>query len=84
MRLQAILHGGPFDGVFMSLSKVNGDWPMDLRTAAGLESAAKEMVEAHYYRRHDVDERGLIFMGSYKFTHTALSKSTLIEHWLAL
>lgn len=83
MRLHVILHGGPFDGTFMSISKVNdGDWPMELRTASVDAKPKLRMVDAHFYRRHDVDERGMIFMGSYKFTHTAESKRTLVEYYL--
>ena len=80
MRLQVILHQGKFDGHFMAISKVDGDWPTKIRIASGDSSA--DPVTAYNYRRHDVNEEGVIFMGSYVFTHSFESKRTLIEYWV--
>lgn len=79
MKIQIMLHQGPFDGHIMTHGPVT-DAPASLRIADGDDSA--DPVEAHNYRRHDVDEKGTIYMGSYIFTHSFESKRSLIEVWL--
>ncbi len=81
MKLHVILHGGPYDGEMMSVGKVGGEWPAEFRIATPGHDGA-DVVEAHFYRQHGVDEKGVIFMGSYKFTHTVECKRTLVDFWI--
>ena len=80
MRIQIILNGGPFDGTFTSIGTVEGEAPTKIRVASGDDHA--DPLEAHDYRRHDVDQEGVIWMGSYKFTHSFESARSLVDHWL--
>ena len=80
MRLTIILHGGPFDGTMMSVGREEGEWPTEIRVASG--DGLEGPIEAHHYRRHDVDETGIIFMGSYKYTHSHECSRTLVDRWL--
>lgn len=81
MKLQTILHQGPFDGAILSVARApDGDWPTEIRIASGDD--ADDPLEAHQYKRHDVDEDGVIFMGSYVFTHSFESKRSLIDYWI--
>ncbi len=81
MKLAIILHQGPFDGYFMSIHRAtDGDWPTKIRVASG--DNADDPLEVHQYRRHDVDEKGTIFMGSYVFTHSFESARSLVEFWV--
>lgn len=78
-RLQVILHQGPFDGALFGIEKVNEDWPLKIRVASGDED--DDPLPASDYRRHDVDESGTIFMGSYVHYDDVLSKRSLIDYW---
>lgn len=80
MRLQVILHKGPYDGVLMGVNRRGKDWPTEIRIASGDD--ANDPLEVHEYRRHDVDEEGTIFMGSYIWTHSFVSARSLVEYWL--
>ena len=79
MRIQTLLHQGPFDGHMMSISTVEGEAPKEIRIASGDDH--EDPVEAHLYRRHNI-EKGTIWMGSYKFTHSFESKRTLIDYFV--
>ncbi len=79
MRIQIMLHGGPFDGTLTSIGTVEGEAPTKIRVASGDEH--DDPLQAHNYRRHD-NEKGTIWMGSYKFTHSFESARSLIEYWL--
>jgi len=80
MRIQVILHQGPFDGVFTAISTVEGEAPTKFRIASGDDG--DDPLQAHEYRRHDVDQEGTIWMGSYVFTHSFESARSLIDHWI--
>ena len=80
MKIQTLLHGGPFDGTLMTIVTVDGEAPTKIRVASGDDG--DDPLTAHNYRRHDVDDKGTIWMGSYKFTHSFESARSLIEYWL--
>ena len=80
MRAQVILHGGPYDGALITLGSVEGDWPTEIRVASG--DVPDDPIEAYHYARHDVDTTGVIFMGSYKYTHAHTCSRTLVDRWL--
>ncbi len=80
MRAQVILHGGPYEGTLITLGSVEGDWPTEIRIA--YNHVLDDTVTAYHYARHDVDTTGVIFMGSYKFTHSHQCSRTLVDRWL--
>ena len=53
--------------------------PTEIRIASGDDP--DDPLEVHEYRRHDVNDKGVIFMGSYKFTHSFESARSLVEYW---
>ena len=79
MRIQIILHGGPFDGAFTAIGTVEGEAPKKLRVAYNEDP--DDPIEAHEYRRTDI-EKGTVWLGSYKFTHSFESARSLVDHWL--
>ena len=83
MKAQVILHGGPYEGTLITLGSVEGDWPAEIRVASGDRSyVGDEPCMAYHYARHDVDTTGVIFMGSYKYTHSHKCSRTLVDRWL--
>ena len=64
----------------MAISTRNGKAPTEIRIASGDDS--DDPCEAHMYRRHDIDDKGTIWMGSYMYTHSFESKRTLIQWWV--
>ena len=80
MRIQILLHQGPFDGHMMSISSVEGEAPTQIRIASGDDG--DDPLNAFIYRRHDDNDEGVIWMGSYKFTHSFESARSLIEYWV--
>ncbi len=79
MKIQIMLHQGPFDGHLMTLGPVE-EPPENIRVASADDG--DDPLEAYIYRRHDIDTEGTIYMGSYKFTHSFESARSLIEYWL--
>lgn len=75
-----MLHQGPFDGALTTIGTKEGKAPAKIRIASGDDP--DDPLTAHEYRRHDVDESGVVWMGSYIFTHSFESARSLIEHWL--
>ncbi len=64
----------------MSIGTKDGEAPTEFRIASGDDP--DDPLEAHNYRRHDVSKEGILWLGSYKFTHSFESARSLIDHWL--
>jgi len=83
VRLQTLLHGGPYDLAMVVVQSVGGEWPEEIRVASGdgIETIP-EKVEASVYRLIDVDVTHGLFFGSYQFSGMRESAGTLIQVWI--
>lgn len=75
-----MLHQGPFDGHMMGINSKGDMAPTKIRVASGDDG--DDPLEVHEYRRDDDDQSGVIWMGSYKFTHSFESARSLVDYFV--
>lgn len=86
MRLQTLLHDGPYDGKMVTIQSVERDWPAQIRVAAR-PGEGETMYEgkprrAAVYTLVEASEMTAgVFFGSYRFSGMRESAPALITVW---
>lgn len=85
MRLQVMVHGGPFDGTLTTIYAVD-EVPTELRLADLKEEPGEETIQAHLYRiegHNDAELTPRMVYASYSYVAPVVSRYGLVDVWIA-